>query len=51
MALDPDAVQKTFEFTGRLRSTLSTNIRAMKLTDDLKYRRKDDIMNLELHID
>ena len=51
VALDPDAVQKTFEFTGRLRSSLSINIRAMKLTDDLKYRRKDDIMNLELYID
>ena len=50
VALDPDAVQKTFEFTRKLRSMLSATVRAMKLEDDLKYRRKDDIMNLELHI-
>ena len=51
VALDPDAVQKTFEFTRKLRSYLSTKlIRAMKLEDDLKYRRKNDIMNLESHM-
>lgn len=51
VALDPDAVQKTFEFTRKLRSHLSTKIiRAMKLEDDLKYRRKNDIMNLESYM-
>ena len=50
VALDPDAVQKTFQFTGILRSRLHVSVCAMKLVDDLKYRRKDDIMNLELHV-
>jgi hypothetical protein len=51
VALDPDAVQKTFEFTRNLRGFLTTSsVCAMKLEDDLKYRRKNDIINLELHI-
>tara|TARA_R110000744_G_scaffold106823_3_gene203237 strand:- start:109 stop:873 length:765 start_codon:yes stop_codon:yes gene_type:complete len=51
VALDPDAVQKTLEFTRNLRGSLPTsNVCAIKLEDDLKYRRKEDIMRLELHI-
>mgnify|MGYP003111138368 CR=1 FL=1 len=50
VALDPDAVQKTFKFTGILRSRLYVTICAMKLMDDLKYRRIDDIMNLKSYI-
>ena len=51
VALDPDAVQKTLEFTRNLRGFLPTSsVCAIKLEDDLKYRRKDDIMSLELHI-
>ena len=51
VALDPDAVQKTLEFTRKLRSFLPTkSIRSMKLEDDLKYRRETDMMNLELCI-
>lgn len=47
VALDPDAVQKTFDFTRKLRSFLhSKTIRSMKLEDDIKYRRKKDITNL-----
>ncbi len=46
VALDPDAVQKTLEFTRKLRSFLPTkSIRSMKLEDDLKYRRETDMMN------
>ena len=51
VALDPDAVKKTLEFTRKLRSFLpSKPIRSMKLEDDLKYRKEKDTMNLELSI-
>jgi len=51
VALDPDAAQKTLEFTRKLRGFLPTStVCAMRLEDDLKYRRKKDITNLELHV-
>ena len=47
--LDPDAAQKTFEFTRQLRGTVDTaSVYALNLKDDLKYRRKADIINLNL---
>jgi len=49
VALDPDAAQKTFEFTRQLRGTVDTaSVYALNLKDDLKYRRKADIINLNL---
>ena len=49
VALDPDAAQKTFEFTRQLRGTVdAASVYALNLKDDLKYRRKADIINLNL---
>jgi len=49
VALDPDAARKTFEFTRQLRGTVDTaSVYALNLKDDLKYRRKADIINLNL---
>jgi len=45
VALDPDALPKTLQFTKELRGHVST-VRALKLTDDLKYRNPNDIQNL-----
>ncbi len=45
VALDPDALPKTLQFTKELRGHVPT-VRALKLTDDLKYRNPNDIQNL-----
>ena len=48
IALDPDALKKTLLFSQELRSKLDTNkIFAMKLEDDLKYRKNNDILKLK----
>ena len=45
VALDPDAGKKTLQFTQELRGQLSHNrIFAARLEDDLKYRRKRDMV-------
>jgi hypothetical protein len=47
VALDPDAVQKTFVFTRQLRGLLPhMRVYALKLEDDLKYRKENDIVGL-----
>jgi hypothetical protein len=45
IALDPDALPKTLAFAKELRGHVS-NVRVLRLTDDLKYRNKVDINNL-----
>ena len=45
IALDPDAVSKTMQFAKELRQYVKT-VKVLKLNDDLKYRRKEDIINL-----
>ena len=45
VALDPDALQKTLGFAKELRQYVQT-VRVLKLKDDLKYRNKEDIINL-----
>ena len=45
IALDPDALPKTLGFAKELRGHVS-NVKVLRLTDDLKYRNKDDIDNL-----
>ena len=51
VALDPDAVKKTLEFTATLRAQLdSKNIFAVNLEDDLKYARKKDIVKIQNRI-
>ena len=51
VALDPDAAKKTLQFTSAIRSQLgSKNIFAVKLEDDLKYARKNDIVNIQARI-
>ena len=45
VALDPDALPKTLQFMKELRGHVPT-VRALKLTDDLKYRNPNDIQNL-----
>ena len=48
VALDPDAARKTLEFTRQLRGELpNTRVYALNLEDDLKYRRKNDIVNVQ----
>jgi len=47
IALDPDALPKSFSFAKDLRSHVK-NVKILKLKDDLKYRRKEDINNLKL---
>jgi len=47
VALDPDAVKKTIQFTAELKGTLyHNNIFALKLEDDLKYAKKYDMINV-----
>lgn len=48
VALDPDAVQKTFAFTRQLRGVMDSCVHALNIHDDLKYRITDDIINLKL---
>jgi len=45
IALDPDALPKTLSFAKELRGYVN-DIRVIKLNDDLKYRDKNDIINL-----
>ena len=45
IALDPDALPKTLQFTKELRGYVD-NVRALRLTDDLKYRNSNDIEKL-----
>ena len=45
VALDPDALPKTLSFAKELRGYVN-DIRVIKLNDDLKYRDKNDIINL-----
>ena len=42
VALDPDAILKSLEMVKELRNYVS-NVKAIKLTDDLKYRNEDDL--------
>jgi murein L,D-transpeptidase YcbB/YkuD len=46
VALDPDAMVKTIEYTRLLRSN-GIDCFAMNLYDDLKYRTPDDIQSLQ----
>ena len=45
IALDPDALPKTLAFAKELRGHVS-NVKVLRLTDDLKYRNKMDMDNL-----
>lgn len=47
IALDPDALPKSFSFAKELRSHVK-DIKILKLKDDLKYRKKEDLYNLKL---
>jgi len=47
IALDPDALPKSFAFAKELRSHVK-DVKILKLKDDLKYRKKEDIHNLKL---
>ena len=48
VALDPDASLKTLTYTRELRSAFpKSKILAVKLEDDLKYRRSHDMMLME----
>lgn len=46
IALDPDALPKTLAFAKELRGYVN-DIRVLRLTDDLKYRKSIDIENLQ----
>jgi len=51
VALDPDAAKKTLQFTSALRAQLNSScVIAIKLEDDLKYARKNDILNIKTRI-
>ena len=45
IALDPDALPKTLSFAKELRGHVK-DVRVLKLKDDLKYRNKIDLDNL-----
>ena len=45
IALDPDALPKTMSFAKELRAYVK-DVKVLRLKDDLKYKRKDDIENL-----
>jgi hypothetical protein len=45
IALDPDALPKTMSFAKELRAYVK-DVKVLRLQDDLKYKRKDDIENL-----
>mgnify|MGYP001594072537 CR=1 FL=1 len=45
IALDPDALPKTMQFAKELRGHI-TNVKVLKLKDDLKYRNPIDLNNL-----
>ena len=42
IALDPDALPKTLAFAKELRGHVS-NVKVLRLTDDLKYRNQTDV--------
>jgi len=46
VALDPDALPKTLQIAGKLRSCIS-EVRVLRLSDDLKYGKTDDLNELE----
>jgi len=45
IALDPDALPKTMAFAKELRAYVN-DVKVLRLQDDLKYKKKDDIENL-----
>jgi len=45
IALDPDALPKTLLFAKEIRDVVP-NVKVLKLTDDLKYRKEEDFKNL-----
>jgi len=45
IALDPDALPKILSFAKELRAYVN-DVRVLRLQDDLKYRKEDDIKNL-----
>jgi hypothetical protein len=45
VALDPDALPKTLLFAKEIRDVVP-NVKVLKLTDDLKYRKEEDFNNL-----
>ena len=47
IALDPDALPKTMQFAKELRGHVNT-VKVLRLTDDLKYRKEEDLINLNL---
>ena len=47
IALDPDALPKSFAFAKELRSHVK-DVKILRLKDDLKYRKKEDLDNLKL---
>ncbi len=47
IALDPDALPKSFAFAKELRSHVK-DVKILRLKDDLKYRKKEDLYNLKL---
>lgn len=47
VALDPDAMKKTIEFRREVEAWTGLPTYAMKLSDDIKYRRPDDMEKLE----
>lgn len=46
VALDPDALSKTLMFKRSIESWLDIPTYALKLTDDIKYNKEEDIVNL-----
>jgi hypothetical protein len=46
VALDPDALPKTLQIAGKLRSVIS-DVRVLRLSDDLKYGKTVDLEELE----
>ena len=49
IALDPDALPKTLSFAKELRGYVN-DVKVLKLTDDLKYRNREDMKQLEEQI-
>ena len=47
IALDPDALKKTFQFAKELRGYVP-NIKVLRLVDDIKYRNATDLINLNI---
>ena len=45
IALDPDALPKTLAFAKELRGHVK-NVHVLKVKDDLKYKNKQDFINL-----